>query len=76
MDKAYEQAIWEKGISVFRGEHGWERLELDALPKSPIIAAFLADNDIQEITICSSNLGIVNTYQKRYCREEADRGTD
>jgi hypothetical protein len=68
MDKTYEQAIWEKGISVFRGKHEWARLELDALPKSPIIAAFLADDDIQEITICSANLGIVNTYQKRYAK--------
>jgi hypothetical protein len=26
--------------------------------------AFLADDDIQEITICSGNLGIVLTYTK------------
>jgi hypothetical protein len=29
-----------------------------------IIAAFLADDDIQEMTICSTNIGFIKTFTK------------
>mgnify|MGYP001103943980 CR=1 FL=1 len=69
MNNDYEQAVWIKGQSVFRELPEWERLELTALRETPLIKAFLADDDIQEITFASRNLGMVWTYQKRYRRE-------
>lgn len=32
----------------------------------PILKAFIDDNDIQEIRICSSNIGFIRTYSKYY----------
>jgi len=32
----------------------------------PIINGFLADNDTQEMTLVSANMGIISTYQKAY----------
>ena len=38
--------------------------------KQPILQLFLEDDDLQEITICSSNLGFVRTYRKCFNNED------
>lgn len=35
-----------------------------------ILAAFADDEDIQQITVCSANIGFVRTYTKQYRRQD------
>jgi len=48
------------------GKYDWKEVNPEELRQIPILNAFLDDNDIQEITVCSSNFGFVKTFQKRY----------
>ena len=74
MGPHYQQAIWTKGKSVFVDEQDWTRLELTSptLDTLAIVRAFIEDDDLQEITVCSANLGMVRTFQKRYAAGHSD----
>ena len=34
----------------------------------PILVEFAKDNDLQSIQVCSANIGMISTYQKRYSK--------
>lgn len=36
-----------------------------------VLKAWLADDDLQEITVCSTNIGFVKTFTKSFRREGA-----
>ena len=38
------------------------------LPPIPVLQAWLADDDLQSLKICSTNIGFIREYQKRYAR--------
>ena len=61
----YESMIEVSGQSVFN-EPSTDRIPIADLPQIPILTAFLEDDDIQEITVCSSNIGMVRTFRKIY----------
>lgn len=66
-DELYEESLTHSGFSVFSGgEKTTGTVHFSELPKSKIIAAFLEDPDIQEITITSANIGFSRTYGKIY----------
>jgi hypothetical protein len=66
----YNDTIHCKTASVLSGHHS-EYMPISAPEFSniPILREFLADNDIQEITIASSCIGFVKTFTKSYRRE-------
>ena len=54
-----------KGFSVFSaGKETSGYITKEQLPLSPIINAWLEDDDIQEITITSTNIGFSRTFTK------------
>ena len=65
--KLYKPHLLMKGISAIAGEQTeFKPLLAAQLPKTPLIDAFLADDDIQEITCISTNLGMVRTFRKQF----------
>lgn len=63
----YSDSIREKGTTLIRGKVERFVTYQDMLKhESPIIQEFLKDDDIQEISVCSTNLGIALTYTKVY----------
>jgi len=63
----YQEEIHQSGKSVFTGGETTESTEhFSNLAHTPLIQAFLDDCDIQEITICSGNIGFVRTFTKRF----------
>ena len=63
----YKPEILHRGFSVFSGgEETKGTLLFSDLPKSGIIQAFLEDDDIQEITITSANIGFSRTFTKQF----------
>lgn len=63
----YSDTVSVKSKSVLSGETEGTA-SLDALKKSEIgiLRAFAEDNDIQEITVASTNMGFVRTFTKQY----------
>jgi hypothetical protein len=67
-EKIYSPELKYKSSSMISGQiemtvaAGDENLPWD----TPLIAAFLADDDIQSIHFCSTNIGFVKTLQKSY----------
>lgn len=64
----YKPAIKYESISILAG-----KTEMDVIPgdnnllwDAPLIAAFMADNDIQQIKFVSTNIGFVKTLTKQY----------
>lgn len=63
----YKPEILHKGFSVFSGGAETKGVCFVAdLPKTGIIRAFLEDDDIQEITVTSGNIGFSRTYTKQF----------
>lgn len=55
------------GQSLFRGEVDEIKTEAEVsinFRKIPVIEAFLKDNDLAEMTVCSPNIGFVYTFTK------------
>ena len=69
MSETYEDIIYNKGFSCFsHGEttEGYDTVEdlRKIFPSGSIIDAFLNDDDIQQITVSSTNIGFSRTYTK------------
>ena len=62
----YQPQIDVFGRGILSGE--WKKLvELDdSLLESPVVQAWLADDDLQAISVTSTCIGFTYTYQKRY----------
>lgn len=58
------QSILTGGEKINQTDSIRRLLTSDLTP--PVVKAFLQDNDLQEMTVCSSNIGLVNTYRKSY----------
>lgn len=63
----YEPEITCKSVSVITGtieekiphtNHCFEKLA--------VLREFMADDDLQEMTVCSTNIGFVKTFRKQY----------
>lgn len=70
----YDDVIDLTRQSVFTGgEEIKEEASLRQLQVSgvAILEAFANDNDIQYMQICSTNIGMIRTYQKRYKQKAA-----
>jgi hypothetical protein len=67
-EKIYAPELQYKSSSMISGQIektvtvGDENLPWD----TPLIAAFLADDDIQSIQFCSTSIGFIKTLQKSY----------
>ena len=63
----YSEMISVKVVSMLSGKYEYvvPYLELD---ESPILTHWLRDDDLQEITVCSTNIGFCRTYSKQYKR--------
>lgn len=63
----YQPTLHYEGSSMIAGKTDMEVTPGDDnLPwDAPLIAAFMADNDIQQIKFCSTNIGFVKTLTKR-----------
>lgn len=61
----YQDVLTFTANSIFNGKRTQDMSWENAKNLSPIFAAFLLDDDVQEITICSTNIGFVYTLQKR-----------
>jgi len=67
--KTYEPELHHTGFSVFSGGAKTEgKIYCNELPDTPIIQAFLDDDDLQEMTITSGNIGFSRTWTKEYKR--------
>lgn len=62
----YKPELREKRMSMIGGKREGEILHTNTIFKEPVLAAFLEDNDLQEITIASSCIGFVYTFTKQY----------
>lgn len=64
--------VVQKGRSALCGEVN-KTLGIDHayFRNQPIMKAFLEDQDLQEITVCSSNIGFVYTFTKVFEPESA-----
>jgi hypothetical protein len=63
----YEPEIDCKTSSMLSGKHD-EAVRFDQLPDIPVIKAWLADDDLQSLQVCSTNIGFVKEFQKRLRR--------
>jgi hypothetical protein len=68
MDNLYEKEVVVKSVSVISGETKYR--EDISNSDIPILKTFWEDNDIQEITVVSTNVGFVKTFTKVYVKEE------
>ncbi len=66
--------IRQTGTSAIVGKNIHDIYELEEfrerMKKLPVVIAFLDDIDIQEMTLCSTNIGFVYTFTK--IREKGD----
>jgi hypothetical protein len=67
-EQIYKRTLRLKSASVISGVYEKEvEVGDESLPwELPIIAAFIADDELQEMTICSTNIGFVKTLRKFY----------
>lgn len=67
----YQPQIDVFGCGMLSGE--WKKLVSldDELLASPVIQAWLADDDLQAVSVTSTCIGFTYQYQKRYLREGA-----
>lgn len=63
----YKPEIRERRSSILTGE-GEQMIPHDdeGLNRIAVIKAFLDDDDLQEMTVCSTNIGFVRTFRKFY----------
>lgn len=67
-----EALMYQEEVDVIRlssmiAGQGVEKTTLSGMRRDGgILAAFADDDDIQEITVVSTNIGFVRRYQKRY----------
>jgi hypothetical protein len=54
--------------SLLSGQHK-ETVRFDVLPDIPVIKAWLGDDELQYLRVCSTNIGFIRTFQKRYKRD-------
>lgn len=52
--------------SMISGKHEQMAAHTDEQFQGPVLQAFLADDDLQEIVVCSTNIGFVRTFTKSY----------
>ena len=65
-DKDKPDELWMKGISALNGKVDWKRLEADhKLLSTPVVKAFIEDQDLAEMTVVSPCIGFAYTFQKR-----------
>lgn len=63
----YMPYLLMKGFSVFAGEQKeWVKIPAGEAPDTPLMRAFMEDNDIQEISYTSTNIGLARTWRKVY----------
>lgn len=61
----YKDTLRVKNVGMISGE--WTKdIPWSECRGIPVVDAFLEDNDIQEITVVSTNFGFVRTYTKQY----------
>jgi hypothetical protein len=66
---SYLDELYIKSASMLAGKLEYFMSIEDEHLKQPILKLFLGDNDLQEITLCSSNIGFVRTYRKCFNNE-------
>lgn len=64
----YQDKLRERGSSVFRGQFD-ALVGIEDIQGPEILNAFLEDDDIQEITVTSTNIGFTRTITKMYRKE-------
>lgn len=63
----YEPTIRCRTKSVISGEHEEMMKHTDPVFREiGVLREWLADNELQEITVCSTNIGFVKTFRKFY----------
>lgn len=65
----YNSEIHCKTISAISGEHSEDIPHTSEQFKIPILREFIADDEIQEITVVSTNIGFVRTFRKYYRKQ-------
>jgi len=76
-EQLYEDTVDLVRMSVFTGgKEVRETTTLDALRQCdiPTLVAWANDDDLQVLTVASTNIGTHRTYQKRFKRAEAEGG--
>lgn len=53
-------------VSSMIGGQYKEVIQYTDIESLPVLAAWLADDDLQAIKVCSTNIGFVRGYQKRF----------
>lgn len=68
----YLEEIHYEGFSIFSGgDKTSGMIHYSKLPKTAICDAFLADDDIQQMEICSTNIGFGRKFTKQFRKAEA-----
>lgn len=61
----YQPEIRVRSKSMLTGETD-TKVHHSELPEIPVIREWLADDDLQEITVISTNIGFVKTFTKQF----------
>ena len=65
--ETYQPKLKYRSNSVISGEIESEIEHSDPIFNSiPVLKAFIEDNDLQEITVTSTNIGFVKTFRKQF----------
>lgn len=67
--KIYKPEIRCETKSVFGNRTEHYQHDDERLKTLPVVQAFLADDDLQDMRVCSTNIGFVKTFTKEYVRE-------
>lgn len=62
----YKPYLLMKGFSIFSRNDEWVEVNVEDIPDTPLMKAFIEDHDIQEIRYVSGNIGMARTWQKMY----------
>lgn len=64
-----KKTLWLKSLGALSGKQDWREVSLADFD-IPVVKAFWEDDDLQEMTVASGNIGIVYTFQKRLAKVE------
>ena len=70
--KMYDDEVWCHGTSAMQGgkfEETCSLVDMTTKKYPELLRLWACDNDLQEITVVSANIGFERTYSKRYRKE-------
>ena len=64
-ERTMKTELWLKSKGALSGERDWRKEDESNWKEMPVVVAFLADEELQEMSIVSTGTGFIYTFQKR-----------